>query len=232
MVYGKVVPDADGNFAATMYSKDEWIFEPGRESRIGWSNLVFSADGRQVKSLSDDRAYGVDMYAQPKFPFAEIVKTYQGVYYTGNDVMSLELAVTSLDEETGKVEAEFRFSPHEHGNPEMPTGSFRMIGQLVREGFSDQVYLVLRGSEWIDNPNNGWDLLNACVSIDVDRCSLTSAYGDRWKIYAEDRSAWRQEPSPMQPVPSTGGVYGDIVKRYVCNAWYPLRHRRDRFSEV
>ncbi|MBR0367261.1 MAG: hypothetical protein IJH86_02580 [Clostridia bacterium] len=81
-VHGKVVPDADGNFAATMYStEDGWLFNPGRERRIDRFNLVFSADGTQVRSARDDLAFGIATDASPNFPYGDIVKTYKGWYY-------------------------------------------------------------------------------------------------------------------------------------------------------
>lgn len=161
-----------------LLSFERWIVEAyGFDDDFESMTLEINQD--RTKLFSQNRQiYCVDDSADNMYSYADIVRTYQGTYVPNWGVTDMELTILACDPKTGRISAEFYFYPDEH-NPDVATGKYSMIGQVLRENTDGSITLALSGQDWIDEPENV-SMIDFYLTISQDRMLATS---DQYQIY-------------------------------------------------
>ena len=74
----------------------------------------------------------MDASADNMYNYMDIVRTYKGTYVPNWGVTDLDLTILACDSKTGRIFSRIYFYPDEH-NPDVASGKFSMIGQVLRE---------------------------------------------------------------------------------------------------
>ena len=164
----------DGSILASLEGT-EWIVRPGSYSMIDFDITI---DSEKTAICSDEyELYGTDTASTGLFDFDDIVKTYSGTYMPNWGVTCLDLSILSCDKNTGDIQAEFSFYPHEH-NPDARTGRFLMMGKIAYVYPDGSVKIALTGYKWIEYPNNSI-MLDFYITVNSTR---TTAISDSFQI--------------------------------------------------
>ena len=161
-----------------LLSFEQWIVEEyGFDD--DFESLTLEINQDRTKLFSQNRQiYCVDDSADNMYSYADIVRTYKGTYVPNWGVTDLDLTILACDSKTGRISAEFYFYPDEH-NPDVASGKFSMIGQVLRENPDGSITLALVGQDWIDEPENVL-MIDFYLTISQDRMLATS---DQYQIY-------------------------------------------------
>ncbi len=159
----------DGSVIASL-SGTEWIVRPGNYSMIDF-DITINAD-KTILTSEEYEIYGVDVNATGMYDYADILKTYSGTYMSSWGVTCLDLSILSCNEDTGDVQAEFYFYPHEH-NPDIKTGRFIMMGKVVYEYPDGSVKIALKGYKWIEQPSSS-TMIDFYITINSGRIAANS----------------------------------------------------------
>ena len=161
-----------------LLSFEQWIVEEyGFDD--DFESLTLEINQDRTKLFSQNRQiYCVDDSADNMYSYADIVRTYKGTYVPNWGVTDLDLTILACDSKTGRISAEFYFYPDEH-NPDVASGKFSMIGQVLRENPDGSITLALVGQDWIDEPENV-SMIDFYLTISQDRMLATS---DQYQIY-------------------------------------------------
>ena len=156
----------------------EWVVSPGYSYSMSDRELTFNPERTLVTSEETD-FYGIAENTPGMYEHDDIVKKYTGTYMPNWGVTSAELTITSCDENTGEVQAEFAFAPHEH-NTEAQTGSFVMSGKVIYEYPDGSIKLALMGDQWIQKPEENTQMLSFYLTINPER---DKAISELYQIY-------------------------------------------------
>ena len=161
-----------------LLSFERWIVEAyGFDD--DFESLTLEINPERSKLVSQNREiYCVDASADNMYSYADIVRTYQGTYVPNWGVTDMELTILACDPKTGRISAEFYFYPDEH-NPDVASGKYSMMGQVLRENPDGSITLALVGQDWIDEPENV-KMIDFYLTISPDRMLATS---DQYQIY-------------------------------------------------
>lgn len=177
-IEGKITTElSDGSIIASTKGV-EWVVSPGSSYNMSDREFTFNPDKTLVTS-EETNFYGIAENTPGMYEHDDIVKKYTGTYVPGWGVTSAELTITSCDENTGEVQAEFAFAPHEH-NAEAQTGSFVMNGKVIYEYPDGSLKLALMGDQWIQKPEENTKMLSFYLTISPERDKATS---DLYQIY-------------------------------------------------
>lgn len=92
---------------------------------------------------------------------------WRGKYTCAQGLTALQLTIDVAS--TGDANAVFEFGPHE-GNPDLPSGSYRMVGS-VRE-IGPKLQIRLAPERWIDQPE-GYLMVGLEADSDAEQRRLT-----------------------------------------------------------
>ena len=141
---------SDGSLMVSLIGT-EWVVHPESFSMI---DLDIAINPDRTKIRSDEfEVLGVDKNATHMYDYDNIIGLYSGTYMPSWGVTCLDLSILSIDEDTGDIQAEFSFYPHEH-NPEARTGKYLMNGRVVYELADGSIKLCLTGFKWINKPEH------------------------------------------------------------------------------
>ncbi len=161
-----------------LLSFEQWIVEEyGFDDDFESLTLEINQDRSKLVSQNGE-IYCVDASADNMYNYMDIVRTYKGTYVPNWGVTDLDLTILACDSKTGRISAEFYFYPDEH-NPDVASGKFSMIGQVLRENPDGSITLALVGQDWIDEPENVL-MIDFYLTISQDRMLATS---DQYQIY-------------------------------------------------
>lgn len=161
-----------------LLSFEQWIVEEyGFDDDFESLTLEINQDRSKLVSQNGE-IYCVDASADNMYNYMDIVRTYKGTYVPNWGVTDLDLTILACDSKTGRISAEFYFYPDEH-NPDVASGKFSMIGQVLRENPDGSITLALVGQDWIDEPENV-SMIDFYLTISQDRMLATS---DQYQIY-------------------------------------------------
>lgn len=177
-IEGKITTElSDGSVIASTKGV-EWVVSPGYSYSMSDRELTFNPERTLVTSEETD-FYGIAENTPGMYEHDDIVKKYTGTYMPNWGVTSAELTITSCDENTGEVQAEFAFAPHEH-NTEAQTGSFVMSGKVIYEYPDGSIKLALMGDQWIQKPEENTQMLSFYLTISPER---DKAISELYQIY-------------------------------------------------
>lgn len=177
-IEGKITTElSDGSVIASTKGV-EWVVSPGYSYSMSDRELTFNPERTLVTSEEAD-FYGIAENTPGMYEHDDIVKKYTGTYVPTWGVTSAELTITSCDENTGEVQAEFAFAPHEY-NTEAQTGSFVMKGKVIYEYPDGSLKLALMGDQWIQKPEENTKMLSFYLTISPER---DKAISELYQIY-------------------------------------------------
>ena len=165
---------SDGSLIISL-TGTEWRVQPSGYHMINF-DVTINPEKTVIKS-DDYEVYGVDTSATGVYNYENILKTYSGTYMPNWGVTCLDIRITSCNKDTGKIEADCSFYPHEH-NPETRSGSFKMDGQIIYVYDDGSVKIAFTGKEWIEKPDNTI-MLDFIITIDA---ACTEAISDSYQI--------------------------------------------------
>jgi hypothetical protein len=118
-------------------------------SGLVWWSILSPITGVSARSESrtPNRSNAVKGLSQVEF----LNGTWEGTYVCGQGLTSLKLVIVAKS--ATEIDAVFLFSPHSQ-NPNIPSGSFRMKGNL--EVFNSRDipdFLDLKATTWINRPS-------------------------------------------------------------------------------
>jgi hypothetical protein len=110
-----------------------------------WSSMALNAHGIYARSEGglSKPLNNVTKKAQVQY-LNDLNGTWEGAYTCPQGPTNLKLVITAKS--TKNIDAVFQFSPHPN-NPNTPSGSFRMKGNLERPDL-----LYLKATTWINKP--------------------------------------------------------------------------------
>ena len=177
-IEGKITTElSDGSIIASTRGV-EWVVCPGSLYNMADREITFNPDKTLVTS-EETNFYGIAENTPGMYEHDDILKKYTGTYVPNWGVTAAELTITSCDENTGEVTAEFAFAPHEH-NTEAQTGRFAMNGKVIYEYPDGSLTLALMGDRWIQKPGEDIKMLSYYLTISPERDKATS---DLYQIY-------------------------------------------------
>lgn len=172
---GKIISKLnDGSILASLEGT-EWIVQPGSYYMIDFDITINSE--KTIICSDEYELYGTDVETTGLYDYSDILKTYSGTYMPNWGVTCLDLSLISCDKNTGDVQAEFSFYPHEH-NPDARTGRFLMMGKIAYVYPDGSVKIALTGYKWIEQPNSSV-MLDFYMTINSTR---TTAISDSYQI--------------------------------------------------
>ena len=176
---GQIVGENEDGSVDLLLTFQQWIVEPRYGFDDALESLTLEINADRTKLISQDKAiYCVDASGDNMYAYTNIVKTYTGTYVPNWGVTDLDLTILACDPKTGAISAEFYFHPNAH-NADVSSGTFSMIGQVLRENEDGSITIGLVGQEWIDDPG-GASMIDFYLTINKDGTMATS---DQYQIY-------------------------------------------------
>lgn len=176
---GQIVGENEDGSVDLLLIFQQWIVEPRYGFDDALESLTLEINADRTKLISQDKAiYCVDASGDNMYAYTNIVKTYTGTYVPNWGVTDLDLTILACDPKTGAISAEFYFHPNAH-NADVSSGTFSMIGQVLRENEDGSITIGLVGQEWIDDPG-GASMIDFYLTINKDGTMATS---DQYQIY-------------------------------------------------
>lgn len=121
------------------------------------SSSFYQSAGDYYFEIESSNEYSSDPYIFT-INYDSTLNMYEGSYDSNGSQGVTALTLLTKIYDDGSIEAWFNFHPHS-SNPNVPSGRFKMEGEVIENISNDLVKIELWGKEWIDQPEN-WSMLN------------------------------------------------------------------------